>query len=102
MLRVLLRFFLKWIFFVCLNLRLFFLTFIFIILIFSANHIISEDISEATSTFMFLDLLKHLQLFIKLNLSLRLLFDHLVCLIVDLEVAKWNALQLDKLLIPIH
>ena len=61
-----------------------------------------ENIAEATSTFVFLDLLKHLQLLIQLDLPLSLLFDHFVCLMVDLEVAKWNTFQLDKLLSFVH
>ena len=68
----------------------------------SGNHVIIEDFTEATSTFVFLDLLEHLQLLVKLNLPLGLLFDHLVCLVVYLKVAKRNALELDKLLGPVH
>ena len=51
---------------------------------------------------MFLDLLEHLQLFIQLDLPLCLLFDHLVCLVVYLKVAKRNALELDELLGLVH
>ena len=68
----------------------------------SGEHVISEDIAEATSTFMFLNLLEHLQLLIQLYLSLSLLFDHFMSLVVNLKVAKRNALELDKLLSLIH
>ena len=68
----------------------------------SGNHVIIEDFTEATSTFMFLDILEHLQLFIQLNLPLCLLFDHFVCLVVYLKVAKRNALELDELLGLVH
>ena len=74
----------------------------FVVLRCSGNHVIIENFTEATSTFVFLDLLKHLQLLIELNLPLGLLFDHLVCLVVDLKVAKRNALELDELLGLVH